>query len=391
MLIHNWQQLIEAQHPQVVAWRRYLHQHPELSFHETKTAQFIEDTLQSFGRLQISRPTPTSVMARLLGQGPGKTLAIRADIDALPIQEENDLPFSSVQDGVMHACGHDGHTAIVLGVAKLLTEHLTAFNGEIRFLFQHAEELPPGGAEDMLAAGVMKDVDWVIGAHLQSPIEVGKVGVCPGPMLASPDTFRITIKGLGAHAAEPHKSIDCIAIGAQVVTNLQHIAARTTNPMLPLVVSVTQFIGGHAHNVIPGSVELSGTVRCMDIQLREEVPARMKQIVEGITQAHGAEYELDYQYGYRPLINDPEFSQLVADTVVELFGSEALYTIQPSMAADDFSAFLSLAPGTYFNIGAGNKEQGIVFPHHHPRFTIDEDSLLIGVKTFVGVSQKLFR
>ena len=379
----------EAVQDQVIAWRRYLHQHPELSFHESKTALYIEETLRAIGGMEVSRPTPTSVMARLIGQKPGKVLAIRADIDALPIEENTGLSFVSDNPGVMHACGHDGHTAIVLGVAKVMAEHYDTLEGEIRFIFQHAEELPPGGAEEMIAAGVMEGVDTVIGAHLQSPVEVGKVGVVAGPMLASPDTFYITVNGKGGHAAEPHMTIDSIAIGAQLITNLQHLASRHFNPMDPLVVSVTKFIGGHTHNVIPGSAELCGTVRCIDPVLRELLPKRMEQIIEGITQAHGATYEFRYDYGYRPLINNEAVSQTVAESIKELYGEEALYTIKPSMSADDFSAYLHLAPGTYFNIGAGNKEKGITYPHHHPQFTIDEASLLIGMKVFITAALKL--
>lgn len=379
----------EAIQDQVIGWRRYLHQHPELSFHEDKTAYYIEETLRSFGQLVVSRPTATSVMARLIGEKPGKVLAIRADIDALPIEESTGLPYVSANPGVMHACGHDGHTAIVLGVAKVLAEHYDTLEGEVRFIFQHAEELPPGGAEEMIAAGVMEGVDAVIGAHLQSPVEVGKVGVVAGPMLASPDTFNITVLGKGGHAAEPHMAVDTIAIGAQLITNLQHLVSRTFNPMDPLVVSVTKFVGGHAHNVIPGSAELCGTVRCMDPILHEQLPKRMEQIIAGITQAHGADYEFQYNYGYRPLINNEEITLTIAESIKELYGEEALYTIKPSMAADDFSAFLHLAPGTYFNIGAGNKEKGIIHPHHHPQFTIDEGSLLIGMKVFITAALKL--
>lgn len=379
----------EAVQEQVIQWRRYLHQHPELSFQESKTALYIEEILQTFGKLVVTRPTKTSVMARLIGKNPGKVLAIRADIDALPIEEDTDLPFSSQNPGVMHACGHDGHTAIVLGVAKVMTEHLELEEGEVRFIFQHAEELPPGGAIEMVEAGVMDDVDAVIGLHLQSPVEVGKIGVTAGAMLASPDTFTITVLGKGGHAAEPYKTIDTIAIGAQIVTNLQHIVSRNVNPMEPLVVSVTKFIGGHTHNVIPGSAELCGTVRCMDPELREQVPKLMEQIVKGITDAHGASYEFKYDYGYRPLINNKEVTALVADTVKELYGEDVLYTIKPSMNADDFSAYLHLAPGTYFNVGAGNEQAGITYPHHHPKFTIDENSMLIGMKVFIASALKL--
>lgn len=392
MSLERLLQQAEQIQSEVVGWRRHMHRYPELSFEEHETAAYIEETLRSFGRLDVSRPTPTSVMARLRGNRPGGVLAIRADIDALPIEEESGADYASERPGVMHACGHDGHAAMALGVARVLTELWEGLDwaGEVRFLFQHAEELPPGGADDMIAAGVMEGVDWVIGAHLQSPIETGKVGVRAGAMLASPDTFYLTIKGKGGHAAEPHKTVDAIAIGAQVVTNMQHISSRMTDPMLPLVVSVTQFAGGHTHNVIPGTVELCGTVRCMHPELRSTLPALMEQMIGGITSAHGATFTFRYVHGYRPLVNDAEFSRLVKDTIIKLQGKEAYYDIQPSMSADDFSAFLERAPGTYFNIGAGNQREHVTYPHHHPRFEIDERSLGIGIRIYLGVAAKLF-
>ncbi|WP_107840855.1 amidohydrolase [Metasolibacillus meyeri] len=374
--------------PEVIAWRQYLHQHPELSFHEHQTADYIEKVLQTFHHLQISRPTPTSVMARLIGAKHGQTLAIRADIDALPIDEETNLQFTSQTAGAMHACGHDGHTATVLGVAKVLSAHQAELAGEVRFIFQHAEELPPGGAKEMIAAGVMDNVDAIIGAHLQSPIEVGKVGVIVGPMLASPDIFNITIHGKGGHAAEPHTFIDSIAIGSQIVTNLQHLVSRYVKPTEPLVLSVTQFNAGYTHNVIPENATLGGTVRCIQPALREDIRKQMEQIVKGITEAHGATYDFSYHYGYDPLVNDAAITALVAEAITELYGEDALYTIQPNMAADDFSAFLQYAPGTYFNIGAGNKAKGIVYPHHHSKFTIDEGALLIGMNVFLAATVK---
>ncbi|MDQ3639718.1 MAG: amidohydrolase, partial [Actinomycetota bacterium] len=204
---------------EVLGWLRHLHRNPELSFQEEETSRFVYETLESFGGLELSRPTPTSVVARLVGEGPGRTVALRADMDALPITEENDFEFASRKPGVMHACGHDGHTAMLLGAAKVLVGMREEINGEVRFLFQHAEELYPGGAEEMVEAGVMEDVDAIVGIHLWSGLEVGKVGVVYGPMLAAPDTFEISINGRGGHAAMPHQTADAIAIGAQVVTN----------------------------------------------------------------------------------------------------------------------------------------------------------------------------
>lgn len=381
--------LVQTVKDEVIAWRRHFHQNPELSFHEQKTAQFIYETLESFGNLELSRPTQNSVMARLIGSQPGKVLAIRADIDALPIQEENDFEFASKNPGVMHACGHDGHTAMLLGTAKILSGMKDQIKGEIRFIFQHAEELFPGGAEELVQAGVMDGVDFVIGTHLWSPLEYGKVGVVYGPMMAAPDTFYITIKGKGGHAALPHQTIDSIAVGAQVVTNLQHIVSRNTDPLDNLVISVSQFVGGTTHNVIPGTVEICGTVRTFDQKLRESVPGLMERVVKGITEAHGASYEFKYDFGYRPVVNDEAVTRVIEETVLEIFGEEALDMMRPNMGGEDFSAYQQKAPGTFFYVGAGNKEKGIVYPHHHPRFTIDEDALEIGVKMFVHAAFKL--
>ncbi|RDE36414.1 amidohydrolase [Parageobacillus thermoglucosidasius] len=381
--------LVDEVKEEVIAWRRHLHANPELSFQEEKTAQFVYETLQSFGNLEISRPTKTSVMARLIGPQPGRVVAIRADMDALPIQEENTFAFASKNPGVMHACGHDGHTAMLLGAAKILSQLRDQIKGEIRFLFQHAEELHPGGAEEMVQAGVMDGVDVVIGTHLWSPLERGKIGIVYGPMMAAPDRFFIRIHGKGGHAALPHQTIDAIAVGAQVVTNLQYIVSRNVDPLEPLVVSVTQFVAGTTHNVIPGSVEIQGTVRSFDETLRKSVPKLMERIIKGITEAHGATYEFEFEYGYRPVINNNEVTRVIEETVREVFGEEAVDHIKPNMGGEDFSAFQQKAPGSFFYVGAGNKEKGIVYPHHHPRFTIDEDALEIGVRLFVHAAFKL--
>jgi amidohydrolase len=381
---------VEDVTPEVVRWRRHLHRNPELSFHEEETARFVYETLRSFGDdLELSRPTPTSVVARLIGARPGRTVAIRADMDALPIEEENDFEFVSRTPGVMHACGHDGHTAILLGTAKILSSMKEGINGEVRFLFQHAEELYPGGAQQMVDVGVMDGVDAVIGAHLWAPLEIGKIGVAYGPMMGSPDTFWITIKGKGGHGAMPHQAVDSIAVGAQVVTNLQHVVSRGTDPIDNVVVSVTKFTGGMAHNVIPGCVEMLGTVRTLDPEVRKKVPELMERVVKGVTEAHGATYEFEYQFGYRPVINDEEVTRVVEETVREVFGGETLEMVRPNMGGEDFSALQQKAPGAFFWVGAGNEEKGITYPHHHPRFTVDEDALPYGVKMFLNATFKL--
>lgn len=373
----------------LVGWRRHLHRNPELSFHEEETSQFVHDTLESFGNLELSRPTRTSVMGKLVGGKPGRTLALRADIDALPIQEENSFEFVSQNEGVMHACGHDGHTAMLLGTARILARMKDEIPGEIRFLFQHAEEAFPGGADSMVEAGVMDGVDAVIGIHLWSQLPAGRIGITYGPMMASPDTFEITVKGKGGHAAMPHQAVDAIAVGSQVVTNLQHIASRDTDPLANLVVSVTQFHAGTTHNVLPEKAELNGTVRTLDPDLRDRVPELMERVVKGITEAHGADYEFQYQRGYRPVINDEELTLAIEETARDLFGDEMIETMPPTMGGEDFSGYQQKAPGCFFLVGAGNEAEGITYPHHHPRFTVDEDALPVGVKMFTNAALRL--
>lgn len=373
----------------VIRWRRHLHQYPELSFQEVNTGRFVADTLAEFGGIEISRPAGHSVMGRIRGARPGKVIAIRADMDALPLTEDTELDYRSRNDGVMHACGHDGHTAMLLGTAKVLAAMAERLEGEVRLLFQHAEELLPGGAEEMVEAGVMQGVDAVIGAHLWTPLAVGRIGISHGPMMAAPDTFWITVKGAGGHASRPHELVDSIAVAAQVVTNLQHVVARNTDPLHSLVLSVSTFQAGTAHNIIPGAVEISGTVRSFDPGLRATVPATMERIVRGITEAHDAAYTFEYQKGYRPVINHEGVNAVVEEAAHELFGQDAIDYDQKNMGGEDFSAFQAAAPGAFFYVGAGNDAKGAVYPHHHPRFAIDEDALVNGVQMFLLATARL--
>lgn len=373
----------------VIGWRRHLHQNPELSFQEENTSQYVYDTLQSFGGLELSRPTKTSVVAKLIGSKPGKTLAIRADMDALPILEETPFEFASQNPGVMHACGHDGHTSMLLGTAKILTGLKDHIHGEVRFLFQHAEELFPGGASQMVAAGVMDGVDNVIGIHLIAGMETGKINVRTGPVNAAPDTFSVKILGSGGHAAYPHTTVDSVAIAAQVITNLQHVVARNVDPLDPLVLSVTRIIGGTADNVIPGTVDFGGTVRSYNPELRHKVPELMERIVGGVTSAHGASYEFNYVRGYDPVDNDENITDIVRQTLQEVFGEERIVQGPPTMGGEDFSAFQKVKPGTFFQVGAGYGPKESWHPHHHPKFAIDEDALPIGVEAFVNLTFKL--
>jgi amidohydrolase len=373
----------------VVAWRRHLHRHPELSFHEERTSQFVAETLAGFGGLEITRPTKTSVVARLVGPHPGPVLAMRADLDALPIQEANSHDFVSRTAGVMHACGHDGHTAMLLGAAKVLAARREALHGEVRFLFQHAEELSPGGATELVSAGVLDGVDLVIGAHLWLPLPFGEVAAKAGPLMASTDTFRIVIEGAGGHAAMPHQTVDSIAVAAQVVTNLQHVVARNVDPLASAVVSVTRIAGGTTTNVIPGSVELEGTVRTFDPALRARIPELMERVIAGVTAAHGARHRWEYERGYHAVINDPTANELVRSAVVRALGRESLVDATPTMGAEDFSAYQQRVPGAFFFIGARNEALGIIHPHHHECFDIDERALDHGTRIFVAAATEL--
>jgi amidohydrolase len=367
---------------QVVAWRRHLHRNPELSYEERGTARFIAETLEGLGGLEIERPSDTSVVARLRTGRPGRTLAIRADIDALPIREESGVEYASQRDGVMHACGHDGHAAMLLGAAAELTARAGELTGEVRFLFQPAEEVPPGGAEQLVADGALDGVDLVTGCHLWTPLPCGQVAARPGPAMAAADFFTLAITGQGGHAALPHTATDTVAVAAQVVTNLQHVVARRVDPLASAVVSVGTFHAGDAPNVLPGRAELSGTVRTFDPELRARMPELLEDVARGVTSAHGAGYELDYRMAYRPVINDPEAADLVTRALAAIDGA-TLSELAPIMGGDDFSAYQAEVPGCYFFVGAGSEEAGAIWPHHHPRFRIDERALDIGVRAHV--------
>lgn len=373
----------------MIGWRRHLHRNPEVSFHEKETARFVRETLGGFDSLEVSSPTENSVVARLVGVGPGRTVAIRADIDALPIMEENDFEFASGNPGAMHACGHDGHTAMLLGAAQILSGMRAEINGEVRFVFQHAEELSPGGAEELVEKGVMEGVDAMTGIHLWSQLPVGKVGVTYGPMMAAPDIFNITVKGMGGHAAMPHQAVDSIAVGAQVVTNLQHVVSREIDPINSAVLSVTRFQGGTTHNVIPGTVEMEGTVRTFDPAIRERMPEIMERVVRGVTAAHGADYEFSYERGYRPVINNEGLTREIEASAREVVGEENVEIMPPSMGGEDFSAYGQKTPSAFYLVGAGNEQRGITAPHHHPQFTIDEDALEIGLKMHLAAALRL--
>jgi amidohydrolase len=380
------EQMIGKAENEVIGLRRMFHQNPELSFQEKQTSEKIYGMLKEIPSLAVSRPTKTSVLAVLKGGKKGKVLALRSDIDALAIREENENEYKSQNPGVMHACGHDGHMAMLIGAVKILTKLQADLPGEIRFIFQHAEEQPPGGAREIIAQGVLAGVDMFLALHLLSTLPVGKIGITAGPLMASPDNFTVAILGKGGHAAMPQETIDPVLIGAQVITGLQAVVSRLNNPLEPLVLSVTGIHSGSAFNVIPSLAELKGTVRTFSPEKRKSLPDIMEKLVAGTCSAFGARYSFNYEWGYNPVINDSDLANGVFDILARTAGPGSLEKVAPVMWGEDFSAYLDYAPGIMLMIGAGNPLKGIIHPHHHPCFDIDEGALAVGLRVLVCTS-----
>lgn len=370
---------------EIISWRRYMHQHPELSFEETKTATFIKEKLVSFGIDVKTNIGGNGLIGILSGNKPGKTIALRADFDALPIDDQKDVPYKSLNPGVMHACGHDGHTAALLGTAQTLSKFREHINGTVIFIFQPAEEKPPGGAKFMIAENVLDGVDYVFGAHLASDIPLGNVAVGAGYKMAAVDKFEITIKGRGGHGARPHESNDPIVIGSDIVNALQKIVSRRVDPLKSAVVTLGVFQAGNAFNVIPDTARLEGTVRTFDENVRKQVKKQIYSIVNGITEGFQATAKIDYLFGYPALFNHQSETDTVEKLFSETFSESCVVELETAMGAEDFSYFLLEKPGTYFRVGSKNDNENTHFPHHHPKFDIDERALLNIEKAFVKI------
>jgi len=374
--------------PGVIADRRYLHAHPELSFHETETARFVAERLTSLGvediRTDVGGNGVTGLI-RGMGAGPGgsRVVAVRADMDALPIQEANGQDYDSTVPGVMHACGHDAHTSMLLGLARVLLDRRSSFAGTVKLLFQPAEELPPGGAIGMIRDGALDDpnVDAVMGLHVASDIPAGKIGVRPGPASASGDMFTIRIRGKGGHAARPQSAVDPVVVGAQIVTALQSLVSRNTDPIESGVVSVTAFLAGEAFNVIPDTAELRGTIRTLNGDVRDLLERRLVETASGIGETMRAEVEVDYVRGYPSVVNDTAMYHLVREAAIDAVGEERVMELPASMGGEDFACFSLERPSFFFMVGVGNEDRGITWPHHHPRFDIDEKGMAPGIAT----------
>jgi amidohydrolase len=366
----------------VIDLRRRLHQWPELGFQELRTSSLIAQQLATLGIEVKTGIAKTGVLGVLPGKGPGKTVLLRADIDGLPIEEASGAPYASQNHGVMHACGHDGHTAILLSVAELLAQHRQQFSGTVKFAFQPAEELPPGGAKGMIEEGVLEHpkVDAVFGLHLWNGLPIGKIGVEAGPIMASVDRFDVVIKGVGSHGAYPHAGVDPVVVGSHVVAALQTVVSREVPPLAPVVVTVGKFHSGTAFNVIPSHAALSGTVRTVDARTRQEMPARLERIVRGVAMAMRAEYTFNYEFGYPVTVNDTNMAQLARQVAAAIVGDANVVAAGMTMGAEDMSYFLEAVPGCYLRLGSGNPEKGLIHPHHSALFNFDETALPIGIE-----------
>jgi len=376
--------------PGLVADRRYLHENPELGCEEFITSAFVIDRLQALGVEDIRTGiNVTGVTGLIHGTKPGgddRVVLVRADMDALPIHEENEVEYRSRVDGKMHACGHDAHTAILLGVARTLMGRRDEFAGTVKLLFQPSEERGPGGARMMIEEGVLDDprVDACFALHMAQDAPLGTIVVREGPVLAASDRFAISIQGTGGHAAHPDRTVDPVVAGAHVITALQSIVSRNVDPIEPAVITVGSLHAGHAANVIPDTARLDGTVRTLNSNVQSLIVRRIEELATGVCSALGATATMEYTYGVPATINDARAVAIVREVAAGVVEADNVITPDPSMGGEDFSFFLQARPGAMFMVGSNNPAKGLTWGHHHPRFDIDEESLGIGLEVMVG-------
>lgn len=374
---------LEEIYPELVDIRRDFHMYPELSHHEVRTPEKIAEYLKRLGIEVRTGVGGRGVVGTLKGGKPGKTIALRADFDALPIQEETDLPYQSTIPGVMHACGHDLHTAALLGVAKVLSEVREQIPGTVKFIHQFAEEATPGGAKPMIEDGCLEGVDLIYGAHVMSTEEFGTVSIKEGYASSAQDDFNIVIYGKGGHGSEPHLTIDPLVTGSQLVVNLQQIVSRRVNPLQAAALTVGSFVSGEANNVIPDKAIIKGTVRTFDEEARSIIEEALESVTRATCAANGAQVEYEYVKDCPSIYNDPDETKNVEEAAKELFGKENLITGVPMMGSEDFAYYQKEIPGVYFIVGGRNEEINAVYPHHHPKFNVDERAIINIGKMFV--------
>lgn len=412
----SWHDLVVVS-PELDSWLRetrcYLHMHPELSLQEVNTARFVAAHLRELGiehqtglggdgrplflspevlRAAGIEPGPSTggngILALIRGErGPGRTILLRADMDALPIDEQNEVPYWSTRPGIMHACGHDAHTTILLGVAELLAQLRDRFAGTVKLMFQPAEE-GPGGAAAMINDGILDNppVDVAVALHVDSTRRAGEVAISPGPATAAADTFKITLYGVGGHAAKPQTAVDPIVVAAHLVLALQALVSRETDPFETTVITVGKITAGTATNIIPDRAVLEGTVRTYSPHVRDHIESRLKALAHSLAEAYRAKAEVIYLRGYPPMYNDPELTAFVRQVALDLLGEHRVFDRQPIMAGEDFAFVAQHVPVCMIGLGVANPEKGIIYPPHHPRFDLDEDALAVGVRLLTAIA-----
>ncbi len=372
----------------IINWRRELHKIPEYDFDLFETSEYIQSKLKEF-KIEYRIVAKTGIVATIYGSKEGPTIGIRADMDALPIREETNLPFTSENKEYMHACGHDAHIAMLLGAAKILSENRQKLKGNVRLIFQPAEETT-GGAKIMIEEGCLEnpEVDYIIGAHIGSIFnEVGnsQVGYRYGGMMAAVDSFSVKVKGKGGHGALPHQCIDPIVIASEIIMSIQKIISREINPTHPVVITTGMIHGGRDVNIIPEEVTFRGTIRTLHKEDRKLVEKRIKEIANALAMANRTTVEIEYKNYYPAVINDETITRELTKAAEKIVGKDNIIQIkEPALTAEDMSYYLNEVPGTFFIIGSSKKaDDGIVYPHHHPKFDINEEVLWIGTATFV--------
>ncbi|WP_421384080.1 M20 family metallopeptidase [Bacillus salacetis] len=371
---------LEKSWGEMVEIRRYLHQHPEVSFKEVKTAKYIVDYYRKLDIEVTPGVGGNGVIAKIQGGRPGKTIALRADFDALPIHDEKDVPYRSTVDGVMHACGHDGHTAALLVLAKAMNEQKAELPGTFVFIHQHAEEYAPGGAKSMVEAGCLDGVDAVFGTHLWATEPLGKIQYRTGPIMAAADRFEINIQGAGGHGAQPHKTKDSIVAASQLVGTLQQIVSRRVNPIEPAVVTVGSFTAENAFNVIADTAKLIGTVRTFSEDTRDFIISEMERIIQGTCISADCTYTFNYEKGYPAVVNHEQETEHLIKSAEGVKGVNSIEECEMQMGGEDFAYYLQKVPGTFFFTGAQPEGVDRPYPHHHPRFDFNEKAMLTAAK-----------
>jgi amidohydrolase len=370
-MIAEFHEEIATMTPQLVAWRRDFHRHPEIANQERRTSGVIRAFLEGLG-LEVATLAGTGLRAVIAGSAAGPTVALRADMDALPLQEEGSKEYLSENPGAAHSCGHDAHMAILMGVVELLAARREQLAGRVVALFQPSEEKFPGGAKPMIAEGALDGVEAIFGLHVWQSLPTGRIGIVKGPMLAQPDVFEIRVRGRGGHGALPQQTVDPIVTAAYLVANAQTIVSRNRDPLAPLVVTFGSIHGGTVDNIIPEEVVLQGTVRTFDDATQELAERRLKEIVRATCETFGASAEIDYRRGYPPVVNDAALVERVIEVATRTLGPEAVIPISPIMGGEDFAYYQQVIPGAFLFFGTGD---GMPYPQHHPAYDIDERAL----------------